>query len=367
MVNLSTNQVAGQLIVAGFGAGDPPEALMALAARGELGGFILFRRNLGSLAEVAGLTARLAASTPHDLPPFLGVDQEGGRVARLGSLVLRLPPMRVLGDLNDPALTEAAAALLGRQLAALGFNLDFAPVLDVDTNPANPVIGDRSFGREPERVIAHARAFARGLASAGVVACGKHFPGHGDTHEDSHFALPRLSHDLARLRAVELRPFAELAAELPALMTAHVVFDAIDPTVPATLSRNAVTALLRQELGYEGLVWSDDLEMKAISERYGIGEAAVRAIDAGCDSVLVCAELAHVLQAHAALCARAATDAEFLARARVSAGRSLALRRSHRARPRAPQEIEACLRAEHPERIEAQIAAACTGRGSGAA
>jgi beta-N-acetylhexosaminidase len=349
------NQSAGQLIVAGFPAGEPPLELLGLAAQGELGGFILFRRNLGQPEEVAALTARLAASTPHDLPAFLGVDQEGGRVARLGPPVLRLPPMRVLGDIDDIALTEQAAALLGRQLRTLGFNLDFAPVLDVDTNPTNPVIGDRSFGREPARVVAHAGAFARGLASAGVIACGKHFPGHGDTLEDSHFALPRLSHALERLRSVELAPFSELAATLPTLMTAHVVFDAIDPGVPATLSHAAITQLLREQLGYRGLVWSDDLEMKAIADRYGIGEAAVRAIEAGCDAVLVCHEVAHVLEAHAALCARANENAAFAARVRDSAARSLALRRAHRATATPPDEVRARLEAEDPARIEAQI------------
>ncbi|HEX2677909.1 MAG TPA: beta-N-acetylhexosaminidase [Polyangiales bacterium] len=356
MPNLSTNQSAGQLLVVGFPAGDPPSDLMELSGRGELGGFILFRRNLGTPAEVARLTSLLHESSPADFPPFVGVDQEGGRVARLGSPVLRLPPMRVLGDLDDVALTERCAVLLGRQLRILGFNLDFAPVLDVDTNPANPVIGDRSFGREPARVIAHARAFARGLASAHVIACGKHFPGHGDTLEDSHLALPRVQHALERLRAVELVPFAALAQELPTLMTAHVVFDAIDPALPATLSRAAIDGLLRQQLGYTGLVWSDDLEMKAISERYGIGDAAVRAIEAGCDAVLVCAEPKHALEAHAALCERAARDAAFAARVRASAEKSLALRLAHRVLPRHPTAVAAELVAEQPERIEQEIA-----------
>jgi beta-N-acetylhexosaminidase len=346
MPSLTTKQAAGQLLVAGFPAGPPPERLTALAARGELGGFILFRRNLGSVQEVVRLTGELAAGVPRDLPPFIGVDQEGGRVARLGEPVLRLPPMRVLGERDDPALTEALSALLGRQLRALGVNLDFAPVLDVDSNPENPVIGDRSFGREPVRVIAQARAFARGLASAGVLACGKHFPGHGDTSEDSHLALPRVRHSLERLRAIELRPFAQLCTELPSLMTAHVVFDALDPGVPATLSSAIVTKLLREQLGFSGLVWSDDLEMKAIADRYGIGDAAVRAVEAGCDSVLVCADTDNVLAAHAALCARAARDPVFEARVRVSAARSLALRRGSPPRPASAAEIDATLRAE---------------------
>src|SRR5207237_801200 len=149
------------------------------------------------------------------------------------------------------------------ELAVLGFDLDFAPVLDVHTNPANPIIGDRAFATTPEGVIALAGAFARGLASAGVLGCGKHFPGHGDTTVDSHLALPRIDHDLARLRAVELAPFAALGG-LPLIMTAHVVFAALDESAPATLSKAVIEGLLRGELGYRGLVLSDDLEMKAI-------------------------------------------------------------------------------------------------------
>ena len=190
MIAQTLRRSAGQVLLAGFPGREPPTELQAAAASGALGGFVLFRRNLGDFVEVAELCGRLIAAFPPDTPPFIAVDQEGGRVQRLGPPVLQLPPMRRLGEVDDPALTEAAAHLLGQQLAALGSNWDFAPVLDVDSNPQSPVIGDRSFGNEPERVIRHARAFARGLTRAGIAACGKHFPGHGDTAVDSHFALP---------------------------------------------------------------------------------------------------------------------------------------------------------------------------------
>src|SRR5690606_16845318 len=147
------------------------------------------------------------------------------------------PPMAQLAGLNDLALTQRAGSLLGRQLAALGFTMDFAPVLDVNTNPNNPVIGDRAFGSEPDAVIAHALAFAHGLeGNGGVLACGKHFPGHGDTELDSHLALPTLRHDRARLDSVELAPFRAARGQLGALMTAHVVFDQLAPKIPATLA-----------------------------------------------------------------------------------------------------------------------------------
>lgn len=356
MPNLTTNLCAGQVLIAGFGAGEPPPELLRMAAAGSLGGFILFRRNLGEPGEVAGLAARLHAAVPEDLPAWLGVDQEGGRVARLGAPVLRLPPMRVLGDLDDPALTGDCAALLGRQLRVLGFNLNFAPVLDVDTNPANPVIGDRSFGRTPERVIAHGAAFAAGLARAGIAACGKHFPGHGDTALDSHFQLPRLGHALERLERVELLPFAALAQRLPCIMTAHVVFDALDAGVPATLSRAVIHGLLREKLGFAGVVVSDDLEMKAISDHHGLAEAACAAIAAGCDNLLVCSSVDQLLLAREGLVRRAQADAGFAVTLRAAAERSLAARLRHRAQPAAAHAAARLLAAEDPEALERRIA-----------
>jgi beta-N-acetylhexosaminidase len=358
MVHLSTTQSAGQVIVAGFGAGDIPEPLADLARQGALGGFILFRRNLGSPAEIVNLIERLLALAPADLPLWMAVDQEGGRVARLGPPVLRLPPMRELGAIDDPALTEQAALLLGRQLRLLGFNLDFAPVLDVGTRPDNPAIGDRSFGDEPARVIRHARAFAAGLARAGVMSCGKHFPGHGDTAVDSHFELPRVPHQRPRLTEIELLPFATLAPSLPSLMTAHIVFDALEPGCPATLSHRIVTGVLRGELGYRGMIFSDDLEMKAVSETYGIPNAACRAIEAGCDSVLICQRPDETLAAHAALVRKAEAEPAFAARLHDAAARSLSTRMAYPAQPTAAGEIDAKLAAEAPESMAARIAAA---------
>jgi beta-N-acetylhexosaminidase len=292
-----------------------------------LAGVILFKRNVGTLEELATLGREIAAASPRAL---VAIDQEGGRVARLSAPVVKLPPARRFGEIDDPALTERAGALLGAQLRALGIHVDFAPILDVDTNPANPIIGDRAFGSTPDAVIRHARAFARGLASAGVVACGKHFPGHGDTDLDSHLALPRIAHDRARLASVELAPFRALAGELPTLMTAHVVFDAIDPKLPATLCREVIEGVLRGELAYRGVIVSDDLEMRAVRDHWGVADAAVRAIDAGCDLLLVCEHEANVLAARAALCERATKKAAFAERLRVASERIDALRRSVR-------------------------------------
>jgi beta-N-acetylhexosaminidase len=364
MIPDSVAMLAGQALVVGFPAGPPPAELIEAARRGELGGFILFRRNLGPAPEVAELTGALARAFPDDLPPFIGVDQEGGRVARLGHPVLKLPPMRALGAVDDPGLTLDAAELLGRQLAVLGFNVDFAPVLDVDTNPDNPVIGDRAFGRDVETVVRHGRAFAAGLESGGVAACGKHFPGHGDTDLDSHLSLPRLSHDPERLQRVELAPFARLASELSAIMTAHIVYAALDANRPATLSPAVVTELLRGQLGYDGVVFSDDLEMGAIAEHHGTGEAACEAIAAGCDVALICSRPEGYRQAHDALCARARSDAAFTRRLQQAAARTLRLRRRYRPAGLAPGQVLARLETASINEMEERIAAAITVRGA---
>jgi beta-N-acetylhexosaminidase len=182
--------------------------------------------------------------------------------------------------------------MIARELSASGFDLDFAPVLDVDTNPDNPVIGDRSFSRDPRRVARLGVALAQALERSGVASCGKHYPGHGDTSQDSHLTLPRLAHDEKRLWEVELVPFVAAArAGIASVMTAHVRFETFD-RLPATLSPVALR-LLRRDVGFRGCCISDDLEMRAISESWGVPDAAGLAIDAGCDAVLVCHTLQH--------------------------------------------------------------------------
>ena len=334
MMDSELRALAGQVIVAGYPAGEPPEAIRRRLGAHALAGVILFKRNLEGLSplEVARHVAAIAAATSGPAP-LVAVDQEGGRVERLKSPVLELPPMRVLGDRDDPALTRRAGRVLGEQLAALGFTVDFAPVLDVDTNPENPVIGDRSFGADPEKVARHGLAFASGLADAGLLACGKHFPGHGDTASDSHFDLPSLPHDMARLEAVELVPFRAAAGVVGSIMTAHIVFEALDPDRPATLSKRVITGLLRETLGYDGLIVSDDLEMKAIADHFSTGQAAVEAIAAGCDVLLICKTVALVDEAVEALAAEAAHDPAFADRLREAAGRVHAARARLRCAP----------------------------------
>jgi beta-N-acetylhexosaminidase len=251
-------------------------------------GAVLFARNIGTAPEVSDLCRRIKQRAA--LPIALAIDQEGGRVARLrGPPFTSLPAMREIGSRADVDLAERCGRLLAFELRAVGFDWNFAPVLDVDTNPKNPVIGDRALHSEASQVARLGVALARGLESGGVASCGKHFPGHGDTSNDSHLTLPRLPHDLQRLRRVELVPFRAYAeAGLAALMTAHVLFDAVDPGVPATMSRRALEEILRGELGFQGVIVSDDLEMKAIADHYPLEEAVIRGVLAGVDLFLIC-------------------------------------------------------------------------------
>jgi len=254
------------------------------------GGVILFRRNVVDPGQVRALTRDLRAV----LGPraIVSLDQEGGRVQRLRAPFAEWPPMRRIGATGSTALAREVGRALGREVAAAGFDCDFAPVLDVDSNPANPVIGDRSFHREPAEVARMALAFASGLRDAGVIACGKHFPGHGDTELDSHLALPVVRRGARALDRLELAPFrAAIRARLPMLMTAHVVYPALDPERPATLSPAILRGLLRERMRFRGVVASDDLGMHALDAFGSRGDLGAAAIAAGCDLVLACASL----------------------------------------------------------------------------
>jgi beta-N-acetylhexosaminidase len=328
MLELPLPVLCGQLIVGGFAGAEVPERFTRALHEGLRGGAILFRRNLPDIGTAHLLCGALARAAPPDLPPFLGVDQEGGRVSRLPPPFLKLPPMRALGETYDLDLIRDAARAVATELAAIGFNLNFAPVLDVDSNPANPVIGDRAFGRDPRTVMRCGVAFMQGLQERNVLACGKHFPGHGDTSEDSHLALPVIEHDRARLMKIELPPFrAAAGAGIASMMTAHVVVKALDPDVPATLSRVICASLLRAEMGFDGVLFSDDLEMAAIAARWPIEVAAVDAIWAGNDALLVCKDEDAQDRAHAALVCEAEKNPRFRDRCVEAAQRCLRVRR----------------------------------------
>jgi beta-N-acetylhexosaminidase len=295
---LDFERLAARCVIVGIQGLVPSADELDLVRRG-VGGVILFRRNIETPRQVAELSVALKSAATG--PLLISVDQEGGRVQRLRAPYWsELPSMRRVGEvdtiggvsgMNGVAIAERLGRVVAQELSACGIDQDYAPVLDVDTNPNNPVIADRSFGRDPARVARLGIAFAKGLEAGSVASCGKHFPGHGDTSQDSHKMLPRLAHDRERLWQVELVPFVAAArANLASVMTAHVQFESFD-RLPATLSPLSLS-LLRRDVGFQGACISDDLEMTAIAETYGVIDAAELAIEAGCDAVLVCHTLA---------------------------------------------------------------------------
>lgn len=269
----------------GFSGTTAPDWLLRRVGEG-LSSVGLFGRNIETPEQLAALTAQLRAERDDVL---VAIDEEGGDVTRLevrhGS---SFPGNLALGAVDDPELTRAVAQELGRRLAECGVNLNWAPSADVNSNPDNPVIGVRSFGADPHLVARHTAAYIEGLQAAGVAACTKHFPGHGDTAVDSHHALPRIDVDLDTLHTRELVPFrAAIAAGSKSVMSAHILLPALDPDRPATLSPQILTGLLRNELGYDGLIVTDGMEMQAISATYGIERGSVLAIAAGADAICV--------------------------------------------------------------------------------
>jgi len=268
--------------------------LKALVHEYGVGSVILFARNVEGpeqLAELVREVQCVAREAGHDSPLLLAVDQEGGRVARLRPPWTHWPALREVGRTGSEDLARRMGEGLALELRACGILCDLAPVVDVDTNPRNPVIQDRSFGDDPDLVGRLGAAMARGLQDAGVAACAKHFPGHGDTDVDSHEDLPAVDHGRSRLEDVELRPFrAAVQAGVAAVMTAHVVCRELDERLPATLSRAVLRGVLRGELGFDGVVISDDMDMKAISRYWRPGAAAVLAAGAGCDLIAICAD-----------------------------------------------------------------------------
>lgn len=318
---MTTRDHIGQLFMVGFLGTSVTAELRAFIKDYKPGGVILFSRNLESVEQIVGLTNDLQACSPHS-PLLISIDQEGGRVSRLPAGFTIFPPCAVLGQSNSTELAYAAAATIAKELRAVGINMNMSPVLDVNSNPDNPVIGDRAFGTTPDVVCELALANAAGLQDNRVVACGKHFPGHGDTNADSHKELPVVEAARERLEAVEFPPFRRAVEQgVASLMTAHVLYKSLDEQFPATLSPAIIDQFLRQELQYDGVVLTDDLEMHAIVDHYGIGDAAVRAFVAGCDVLLICKDRDREVAAFEAMEQAVATGAISLDRLHRSAAR----------------------------------------------
>ncbi|WP_461017107.1 glycoside hydrolase family 3 protein [Streptomyces daliensis] len=283
-------RLALSVLQPGFVGTEAPDWVLRDIADG-LASVVLFSRNIVSPEQVARLTEQLRAENP---ALIVAIDEEAGDVTRIESATGSSRPGNfALGTVDEAELTESVAADLGRQLRAAGVSLNYAPSVDVNSNPDNPIIGVRSFGADPKAVSRHAAAWIRGLQSAGVAACAKHFPGHGDVAVDSHHGLPRYGAGREEIATQALPPFrASLDAGVRAVMSGHLLVPAYDPDLPATLSRRILHDLLREELGFDGLVVTDAIEMGAVADRYGIDGATVRAVAAGADAVCVGGESA---------------------------------------------------------------------------
>ncbi len=279
-------------MVAGFEGTDLNPQIEDLIVNHHVGGLILFERNFENpeqLTRLIGDLQKLALATPPFAPLFISVDQEGGRVSRLQAPFTRFPDPCCLGRARSESLAERFGLALGREMRAVGINMDYAPVLDINTNPENPIIGKRAFSDEPEWASKLGVAFMRGFQETGVLAVGKHFPGHGDTSQDSHLTLPSVDRDSVTLENVELQPFqAAIQNGLEVIMTAHVIYKAWDEKLPATFSIPILQKLLREKLGFKGLIMSDDLEMKAVEDHIPFESFGTLGTQAGIDLFLIC-------------------------------------------------------------------------------
>ncbi len=289
---MSLPEKVGQLFVSTVPGMSAGQGGADLVRRYHLGGVIYFGPNLHDPAQVARLSNGLQQAAMAEAPAVpltVGTDQEGGTVSRLAGLLTEFPSQMAMGATRDPALVKAAERATGRQLRALGINLDYAPVADVNVNPANPVIGTRSFGSQPALVVTMTHAAITGFHAAGLACAAKHFPGHGDTNVDSHTGLPVIRHSMRQWQGIDAPPFeAAIRAGADMVMSAHIVVPALDGSGdPATLSPSVITSLLRVGLGYRGVVTTDSLRMTGVRQCCRDAQIAVRAIEAGCDELLM--------------------------------------------------------------------------------
>lgn len=286
---MSIDEKIGQLVIVGLDGYEMDDNTHDMINKYKVGGFILFKRNIQSAEQTLSLINSLKeANTSNKVPLFIAVDEEGGSVSRMPDEFVKLPTSRAVGKIDSEEFAFEIGNTVGFQIKSLGFNMNFAPVLDIDSNPKNPVIGDRSFGANPEIVSSLGTAVMNGLKTH-VISTVKHFPGHGDTSVDSHVGLPVIYHDIHRLKSFELVPFKRAIKNgADAVMIAHILLPKVDEQNPATFSKTVITDILRNEMNFDGVVITDDMTMGAIVENYDIGEAAVKSVMAGADIILVC-------------------------------------------------------------------------------
>jgi len=286
---MSLEEKIGQLVIVGFEGQSIDEETEKMIKEYYVGGVILFKRNVNDAGQLLTLINTLKRLNEDKIPLFISVDEEGGLVSRMPAELINLPDSKSVGEKNDKDYSYKIGKIIAREIKAFGFNMNFAPVLDINSNPNNPVIGPRAFGADVITVKEQGLAVMEGMQSEGIISVVKHFPGHGDTQVDSHLNLPLIEKDLEEMKQFELVPFIEAINNgCDAVMIAHILFDKVDSQNPASLSQVIIGDILRNQFGFQGLVITDDLTMGAIADHYEMGEAAVKAINAGADIVLVC-------------------------------------------------------------------------------
>ncbi|OAB41495.1 beta-N-acetylhexosaminidase [Paenibacillus glacialis] len=287
--SMTTAEKVGQLVVVGMEGTIVDKDSRKFIEDYHVGGFIFYRDNIENTQQALSLFNDLKSSNvANKVPLWMSVDEEGGRVTRMPKEFLKMPTNKAIGKKKDSELSHEIGQILGRELQGFGLNMDYAPVLDINSNPTNSVIGDRSFGNQAKLVSTLGIATMKGIQSQGVVPVVKHFPGHGDTSIDSHIGLPVVEHDLERLRTLELVPFQDaIKNQAEVVMIAHILMPKVDPTAPASLSKKVITDILRDELGFNGIVMTDDMTMGAIGENYDLQKASVQTVIAGTNIVLV--------------------------------------------------------------------------------
>lgn len=291
---MSLEEKIGQLVMVGVDGYENDNNSQKLITKYHVGGFVLLQQNIKNTNQMLSLINSLKETNKvNKIPLFLSIDEEGGRISRVPNEFIKLPSNQRIGELNNSKVSSQIGGIIGEELRMFGLNMDFAPVLDVNSNPKNVVIGDRSFGDKPGLVSKLGIETMKGLQSQNIISVVKHFPGHGDTSVDSHIGLPTVNHDLTRLKSLELVPFSSaIDNSVNAIMMAHILLPKIDSEYPASFSKTVISEILRKGMNFDGLVITDDMTMGAIVKNYDIGDAAVKSINAGSDIILVCHDFA---------------------------------------------------------------------------
>jgi beta-N-acetylhexosaminidase len=287
---MTLEEKIGQMVIIGLDGYSVNENTIDMIQNKKVGGFILFKKNVGDTGQLLNLINSLKENNSNNkIPLFISIDEEGGKVSRVPDEFKNIPTNREIGKINNKNFSYEIGNILAMQLNAFGINMDFAPVLDVNTNPNNPIIGNRSFGSDPNIVSDLGIATMKGIKDKGVIPVVKHFPGHGDTSVDSHLGLPSIENNLDRLNKVELVPFKNAIKDgADVVMVAHILMAKLDPDYPASMSKKVISDILRDDLNFDGVVITDDMTMGAIMKNYNIEDAVIKSVNAGSDIVLVC-------------------------------------------------------------------------------